>query len=128
MSRVTFPCGEFNDSETEANGSRYRRFAEEVDFSPVEFDTVNVLSRSNDAGSEFVHKSGGGCDFVYLTAKETPNQPKFFAGLAGRRIFSLPAPWRCQVFAGNVKIMCPSAPCKNLSHEQHIIDEQTLRG
>ncbi len=34
MSFVTFPCREFNDSETEANGSCYCGFAEEVDFSP----------------------------------------------------------------------------------------------
>jgi hypothetical protein len=59
MSLVTFPCSEFNDPETEANGSGHPGFAEEVDFSPVEFETINVLSGSNDAGSKFMHSSWG---------------------------------------------------------------------
>jgi hypothetical protein len=58
MSRVTFPCSEFNDSETETNGSRHRGFAEEVDFSPIEFETINVLIGSNNGGPKFMHSSG----------------------------------------------------------------------
>jgi hypothetical protein len=58
MSRVTFPCSEFNDSETETNGSRHRGFAEEVDFSPIEFETINVPIGNNYAGPKFMHSSG----------------------------------------------------------------------
>ena len=56
---VAFPGGEFNNPETEANGSCHRGFAQEVDFSPIEFETIDVLSRSNDASSKFMHSSGG---------------------------------------------------------------------
>ena len=59
MSLVTFSCSEFNDSETEANGSCHCGFAEEVDFSPIEFEAINVLSGSNHAGSKFMHSSRG---------------------------------------------------------------------
>ena len=64
MSFVTFAWSEFNDPETEPNGSCHCGFAEEVDFSPIEFKTINVLSGSNDASSKFMHSSGG--NFVDL--------------------------------------------------------------
>ncbi len=59
MSRVTFPGIEFNNPETETNGSSHCGFAEEADFTPIEFEAINVLSESNDTGSKFMHSSEG---------------------------------------------------------------------
>ena len=59
VSGVAFSGSEFNNPETEANRSGHCGFAQEVDFSPIEFETINVLNGSNEASSKFMHSSGG---------------------------------------------------------------------
>src|SRR5258708_1902543 len=57
MSCVPFSLRQFNDTETEAVRIGDRRFAEEVDFSPVKFHAIDILSGSDNARSKFL-KSG----------------------------------------------------------------------
>jgi hypothetical protein len=40
---MPFPLGQLGDAETEPLGFSNRRLAEEMDFSPVKFQTINVL-------------------------------------------------------------------------------------
>src|SRR6516165_1089487 len=67
MSRVPFSLGEFNYTETEALCIGNNRFAEEVDFSPVKFHTINISRGGNNAGSKSLHK--GGKLFIYIPKK-----------------------------------------------------------
>jgi hypothetical protein len=55
MPRVALSLGEFNHTETEALCTGNSRFAQEVDFSPVKFHTINILRGGNDAGSKSLH-------------------------------------------------------------------------
>src|SRR5215471_13003163 len=56
MPRVPFSLGEFNNTETEALCTGNNRFAEEVDFSPVKFHTINISRGGNNAGSKSLHR------------------------------------------------------------------------
>src|SRR5260221_1052076 len=61
MSCVPFSLRQFNDAETEAVRIGDRRFAEEVDFSPVKFHAIDIVSGSDNARSKFLHRGRGFC-------------------------------------------------------------------
>src|SRR5260370_36942823 len=71
MSCVPFFLGQFNDTETEAVCIGNRRFAEEVNFSPVKFHAINVLRAGDNARSKSLHSGG---IFLYLGTKNSMRQ------------------------------------------------------
>ena len=74
MPRVPYSLGEINNTETEALCTGNNRFAEEVDFSPVKFHTINISRRGNNAGSNSLHK---GESYLFISRKNGLDQAIF---------------------------------------------------
>src|ERR1700731_2186465 len=61
MPCVPFSLREFDDTEAEAVRIGHRRFAEEVDFSPVKFYAIDIVCGGNNARAKFLHSGGDFC-------------------------------------------------------------------
>jgi hypothetical protein len=72
MSCVPFSLGQFDNTETEAVRIGNRRFAEEVDFSPVKFHAIDVLCGGNNARAKFLHNRGKA--FFFISPKIAADQ------------------------------------------------------